>query len=201
MINKEQASKNKSWIILLSVIAVLLLYGIFSYNKLVNQEEKLSTTWNNLQVSYQRRFDMIPQLTQVVKASSDYEKNTLIRLAEIRAQKGGVITTDNSIGQYQDLEQKQADFANTFNKILAVVESYPDIKSQQNYVRLQDQIKGTERRIKFSRKDFNDAVMNYNTYVRTFPSNIAAKIFGFKIKEGFTADMGADKAPEISFNK
>lgn len=184
------------------MLAVLCIYGVVSFNKFVTKEEKVKNTWNDLQARYQRRFDMIPSLVSVVKASSDYEKNTLLKLTEIRSQKAGVILTgDPNSELYKKLESEQSDLANTFNQMIAVVEKYPDIKSQQNYVRLQDQIKGTESRIRFARKDFNEAVQGYNTYVRSFPSNLAAKVFGFKIKEGFTADTGTDKAPEINFGK
>jgi LemA protein len=197
----QKLGKKKIYIILLALLAVLLLWGIITRNSLIAKDEKVTSTWNNLYVSYQRRFDLIPQLNAVVKASSDFEKSTLVQLTEIRAQKGGIVADETSSSNYNKLESNQADYANTFNKVLAVVERYPDIKSQQNYIRFQDQIAGTERRIKFSRKEFNDAVLNYNTSVRSFPSSLVASLFGFKVKDGFVADTGADKAPEIKFNK
>ncbi len=196
------SKKNNLWILLLGFLAVVFIYGFISYNKFVSKEEKVKNTWDNLQARYQRRLDMIPSLVSVVKASSDYEKNTLVKLTEIRAQKAGVKITGNPESDiYKKIEAEQGDFANTFNRMIAVVEKYPDIKSQQNYVRLQDQIKGTENRIKIARKDFNYAIQDYNTYTRSFPSNLIAKIFGFAIKNGFTADGGAGTAPEINFNK
>jgi LemA protein len=197
----QKLGMKKIYIILLVSLAVLLLWGIITKNGLIGKEEKVTSSWNNLQVSYQRRFDLIPALTSVVKASSDFEKNTLVNLTEIRSKTGQITSNETSSSSYNTLEENQANFANTFNKILAVVEKYPDIKSQQNYVRLQDQIAGTERRIKFSRKEFNDAVLNYNKSVRSFPSSLVASIFGFKVKDGFVADGGADKAPEITFTK
>lgn len=157
-------------------------------------------TWNDLQARYQRRMDLIPQLAKVVKASSDYEKNLLIKLAEIRSQSGAIKTTETpESGTYNNLRNVQEDFANTFNKVLATIENYPELKSQDNYIAFQEQIKGTENRIKFARQDFNESIADYNQYVRSFPSNIAAKMFGYKTKEGFTSEPGADKATEIKF--
>ena len=197
----QKLCKKKILLILLVFLAVLILWGIFSYNQFIRKDETVTSSWNNLQVSYQRRFDLIPALTSVVIASSDFEKNTLVKLAEIRSQKSGIVSNETSSEQYNNQEGNQANFANTFNKILAVIEKYPDIKSQQNYVRLQDQIAGTERRIKFSRNDFNKAIQGYNTSVRSFPSSLVASIFSFKVKDGFKADIGSEKAPEITFTK
>lgn len=193
-------SKNKFIIIPLALLAVLCIYLAISHNKLVAKEEKMINTWNDLQARYQRRMDLIPELAKVVKASSDYEKNLLIKLTEIRAQSGTIKTSgDPESNAYNDLQNVQEDFANTFNKVLAVVEKYPELKSQENYAAFQEQIKGTENRIKFARKDFNESIADYNQYVRSFPSNISAKIFGYKVKEGFTSEVGASKATEIKF--
>jgi LemA protein len=137
-----------------------------------------------------------------VKASTDYEKETLTKLIEARAKAAQVnVTGSPTYDAYKKSEEANAAVVASANQVIAVIEKYPDLKSTNSFVRLQDQLIGTERRIKFSRKDFNEAVMSYNTTVRKFPVNIAASLFGFKAKEGFEADMGADKAPEINFSK
>ena len=193
------AIKNKSLLIIFAVLAVLLLYGIISYNGFVSKEEKVITTYNNLQANYQRRFDLIPMLTQVVKASSEYEQKTLVQLAEIRAKAGSVTTMPPTEAGLKNLESGQSEFATSFNRVLAVLENYPEVKAQRNFLALQDQIKGTERRIRVARGDFNEAVRMYNTSLRTFPSSLMAKLFGFKTKDGFVAEENAKNIVEIKF--
>lgn len=192
----------KYWLTALVIIALLAIFFYTSYNSLVSKDEAVTKTWNNLQSDYQRRGDLIPNLVGSVKASSDYEKETLTKLIEARANAAKVnvsgIPTTESV---QNAETAQADVVNSANRVIAVIEKYPELKTTNAFVRLQDQLIGTERRIKFSRKDFNDAVMGYNKTVRSFPSSIAASVFGFKVKEGFMAQAGAEQAPEINFNK
>jgi LemA protein len=184
------------------VIALLAIFFYSTYNALVRKQENVSKAWNNVQSDYQRRLDLVPNLVAAVKASSDYEKETLTKLIEARSKAAQInVTGSPSYEEYQKTEVANAEVASSANRVIAVIEKYPDLKTTTSFVRLQDQLIGTERRIKFSRKDFNEAVMGYNTAVRSFPSNITAGLFGFKIKEGFTADAGADKAPEIIFTK
>lgn len=186
----------------LIIFALLAIFFYTSYNSLVGKEENVTKTWNNVQSDYQRRLDLIPNLVGTVKASTDYEKETLTKLIEARAKAAQVnVTGSPTYDAYKKSEEANAAVVASANQVIAVIEKYPDLKSTNSFVRLQDQLIGTERRIKFSRKDFNEAVMSYNTTVRKFPVNIAASLFGFKVKEGFEADMGADKAPEINFSK
>jgi LemA protein len=195
-------SGKKIWLIALIVFALLAIFFYTSYNSLVGRQENVAKTWNNVQSDYQRRLDLIPNLVNTVKASSDYEKETLTKLIEARAKAAQVnVTGSPTYDAYKKAEEANGEVAASANRVIAVIEKYPDLKTANSFVRLQDQLIGTERRIKFSRKDFNEAVMGYNKSVRSFPSNIAAKLFGFTIKEGFTADMGTDKAPEINFTK
>lgn len=191
--------KNKSLLILFAVLAVLLIYGIVSYNQFVSKEEAVTNTYNNLQASYQRRVDLIPMLVKVVQASSEFEQKTLVQLTEIRSKAGAVTTMPESQTGLKTLETKQSDFATSFNRVLAVIENYPEIKAQKNFLLLQDQIMGTERRIKVARSDFNEAVASYNTSVRTVPSSLMAKIFGFKPKDGFKAEENAKNIVDIKF--
>ncbi len=190
------------WLTAFIIVALLAIFFYTTYNGLVSKQENLTKTWNNVQSDYQRRLDLIPNLVKTVKASSDYEKETLTKLIEARSKAAGLNVTGNpTIDNFKKAEEANGEVAVSANRVIAVIEKYPDLKTTNSFIRLQDQLIGTERRIKFSRKDFNEAVMGYNKSVRSFPSSITAGIFGFKIKEGFTADMGADKAPEINFNK
>lgn len=196
------SSGKKLWLTALIVIALLAIFFYTSYNSLVRKEENLTKTWNNVQSDYQRRLDLVPNLVNAVKASSDYEKETLTKLIEARANAANVnVTGSPTYDDFVKSETAQAEVASSANRVIAVIEKYPDLKTTNAFVRLQDQLIGTERRIKFSRKSFNEAVMEYNTAVRSFPSSMAASLFGFKLKAGFTADAGTDKAPEINFNK
>jgi LemA protein len=195
-------SGKKFWLIASIVFALLAIFFYSSYNSLVGRQENVTKTWNNVQSDYQRRLDLIPNLVNTVKASSDYEKETLTKLIEARAKAAQVnVTGSPTYDAYKKAEEANGEVAASANRVIAVIEKYPDLKTANSFIRLQDQLIGTERRIKFSRKDFNEAVMGYNKSVRSFPSNIAAKLFGFTVKEGFTADMGTDKAPEINFTK
>ena len=190
------------WLTALIIIALLAIFFYTSYNSLVRKQENVTRTWNNVQSDYQRRLDLIPNLVSTVKQSSEYEKDVLVKLTEARAKAATVnVSGDVSYENYQKTEAANNEVVASANRVIAVIEKYPDVKTTTGFLRLQDQLEGTERRIKFSRKDFNEAVMGYNKSVRSFPASLAAKLFGFKIKEGFTADMGTEKAPEINFTK
>ncbi len=192
----------KSWLIAVIVIALLAIFFFTGYNSLVRKQENVAKTWNNVQSDYQRRVDLIPNLVATVKQSSEYEKDVLVKLTEARAKVASLnVSGDASYENYQKTEAANNELVASANRVIAVIEKYPDIKTTVGFLRLQDQLEGTERRIKFSRNDFNDAVQGYNKTVRSFPSSIAASLFGFKIKEGFTADTGANQAPEINFTK
>ena len=187
--------------IVIIILVILSIYIGVTYNRLVKQDENVKLNWGNLQNSYQRRLDLTPNLVSVVKASSEYEKQTLEQLAEARSKAAQIATTINSVspGNYNAQEQAQGDVANSINRVIAVIEKYPDLKTTKSFVYLQSQLEGTERRIKTSRNDFNLSVAEYNKMVRGFPSNIAASIFGFASKEGFKSDVGSENPPEVKF--
>ncbi len=190
------------WLTALIIIGLLAIFFYTTFNSLVGKQENVTKTWNNVQSDYQRRLDLIPNLVNTVKASSDYEKETLTKLIEARAKAAQVnVTGSPTYDAYKKSEEANAAVVTSANQVIAVIEKYPDLKTTNSFVRLQDQLIGTERRIKFSRKDFNEAVMGYNKAVRSFPANIVAALFGFKVKEGFQADAGAGTAPEINFTK
>jgi LemA protein len=184
--------------------AVVVLLGIFiitTYNGLVKKEEKVKQQWNEVQSSYQRRTDLIPNLVNVVKGQADFEQTTLQKIVEARAKAGSLTTTTGELTaeNYNKQNAVQNELASATNQLIAVVEKYPTLQGTEAFRGLQTQLEGTERRIKFSRKDFNDAIAAYNSSVRSFPTNLVAAIFGFKSKEGFQSDAGAEKAIEIKF--
>jgi LemA protein len=193
--------RSRPWIILLVILAIVGVWISVSYNGLVKQDENVKLNWGNLQNAYQRRLDLTPNLVTVVKASSDFEKQTLQEVAEARAKASQVSidATGLSAENYAKLEQAQGQVASSMNRLIGVIEKYPDLKTTQSFLLLQSQLEGTERRIKVSRNDFNAAVATYNKKVRGFPGSIVATIFGFSAKEGFTADAGANNAPEVKF--
>lgn len=182
---------------------ILVLLGIITittYNSLVKKEEMVKKQWSEVQSTYQRRLDLIPNLVNVVKGVSDFEQTTLIQIAEARsrAQKGLTVTELNRENM-ADQQRLQDSVAAATNRLIIQIERYPTLKGTAAYSGLQTQLERTEYRIKIARKDFNEAVATYNRKVRNFPSNMVAGIFGFRQKDGFTADAGTDKPVEIKF--
>lgn len=182
------------------ILAVLILYSIVGYNSLVKKEEKIKQQWSEVQNTYQRRLDLIPNLVNVVKGVSDFESETLQKIAEARTKAlSGLSVTEITADNYKKQSDLQDSLAAATNRLILVVEKYPALKGTEAYAGLQTQLEGTERRIKVARNDFNEAVADYNKKVRSFPSNIIAGLFGFDKKEGFQAEAGSDKAVEIKF--
>ena len=192
---------NKVWLFVIAILVIIALYTGTTYNKLVKQDENVKLTWGNLQNAYQRRLDLTPNLVSAVKGSSDFERQTLQQVTEARSKAMQVAVTATGVSpeNYKKQEEAQAEVANSVNRVIGVIEKYPDLQSSKNFLYLQSQLEGTERRIKVSRNDFNGAVASYNMKVRRFPSSIVARLFGFKSKEGFTSDPGAETAPEVKF--
>jgi len=193
--------RSKVWLLALSILVILSIYIGVTYNRLVKQDENVKLNWGNLQNSYQRRLDLTPSLVAVVKASSDYEKQTLEQLANARykAAQISMNVKGADYNSYSTQEKAQAEVATSINRVIGLIEKYPDFKSTKSYLYLQSQLEGTERRIKTSRNDFNQSVAQFNKLVRGFPSNIAASFFGYKPKEGYKSDGSAEKAPEVKF--
>ncbi len=183
---------------------ILVLLGVFvmvTYNGLVKKEEKVKQQWSEVNNSYQRRLDLVPNLVNVVKGQADFEKGTLEKIAEARAKASSAITTTSepTAENINATDNAQNELATAANRFIAVVERYPDLKGTEAFRGLQTQLEGTERRVKFARKDFNEAVQAYNSSVRSFPTKLVAGIFGFQTKTSFQSDAGADKAVEIKF--
>jgi LemA protein len=166
----------------------------------VTREENVKLRWSEVQNTYQRRLDLIPNLVNVVKGESDFEKETLVKIAEARAN-ALAAAGDNSISaeNYRKQNDLQDSLAAAANRVILLMEKYPVLKGTAAYRGLQVQLEGTERRIRVARDDFNAAVAAYNRKVRGFPSNLVAGMFGFKKKEGFESVPGSDQAVEIKF--
>lgn len=195
---------SKSLIMLLVVVVGILSLGgcaVSKYNTLVSQEETVNNTWSDLQSSYQRRADLIPNLVSTVKGYAKHESETLQGVVAARA-KATQITVDPTKATPQQLaayQSAQGELSQALGKLLAITENYPDLKANQNFSELQAQLEGTENRINESRKLYNAAVQTYNVTVRSFPMNILSAMFGFEKKTGFEASQEAQNAPSVQF--
>ncbi|MCX7767873.1 MAG: LemA family protein [Flavobacteriales bacterium] len=182
---------------------LLLIVGMLgcSYNNMVNREEKVESAWAQVETQYQRRADLIPNLVNTVKGAADFEQETLTRVVEARAAATSIklnaddLTPEN----LRRFQEAQDQLSGALSRLLVIVERYPDIKANQNFRDLQVQLEGTENRIATARKDFNDAVMAYNAFIRRFPNNLIAGLFGFEKRGYFEASEGAERVPEVKF--
>ena len=193
-----------SSLVLIVIIGLLVLVGGCAgcgYNSMVKLDEDVKNKWANVQSDYQRRADLIPNLVNTVKGYANFEQETLTRVIEARAKATSVqVNADNLTPEnLEKFQQAQGEVSSALSRLLVTVERYPDLKANQNFMDLQKQLEGTENRIKVSRNDFNTAVQGYNSKVRTFPNNLFAGLFGFKVKEPFKADPGSERAPEVKF--
>lgn len=196
--------KKKGLIILfVVVVVVVMLYSFFAgrYNTMVEKQQVAEKSWANVETQYQRRSDLIPNFVSTVKGYAEHEKTTLEGVIEARSK--ATQTTikfddinDQTLAKYQ---QSQGEISQALGRLMAISESYPDLKANQNFLALQDELAGTENRIAVSRKDFNESVTDYNMYVKRFPTNLVASMFGFTPKSLFAADAGAEKAPTVQF--
>jgi LemA protein len=191
----------KNLLIVLAVIIVICLIGGCSYNGMVSKEEAVKAKWGAVESQYQRRSDLIPNLVATVKGAANFEKSTLVDVTNARARATSIQVdptklTPETIQKYQ---AAQGQLSTALGRLLVASENYPTLKANDNFTELQAQLEGTENRINVARLDFNDAVQDYNTTVRSFPAVITAKLFGFNEKGSFAAEAGADKAPKVAF--
>ena len=193
--------KRLGLIITLAIVAVVLFWGVSGYNGLVSMDEGVQNKWADVETQYQRRADLIPNLVNTVKGYAAHEKETLEGVVKARSEATSVkIDAENMTAEQMAQYQKaQNGVSSALSKLLLVVEKYPDLKANQNFLELQSQLEGTENRITVARRDFNGAAKEYNTAIRKFPKNILAGMFGFEKKAYFEAQEGADKAPEVQF--
>lgn len=194
----------KTWIIL-AVVAVIIFASYSwvknSYNSMVTLDEGVTSQWGQVENVYQRRSDLIPNLVATVKGYADFEKETLTQVIEARA-KATQVTVDPTkldAQAIQNFQQAQSGVSSALGRLMVVVEKYPDLKANQNFMDLQAQLEGTENRITVERQKFNQVAQAYNTLIRKFPKNILAGMFDFEKKAYFEAEKGAEKAPEVKF--
>ena len=197
-------SLSKKNLILLAVGGLLLIcvfWSFSTYNSLVGQDEVVTTAWGNVQTQYQRRSDLIPNLVSVVKGYAKHEKETLDAVVSARARATQITVSADGLTpeKLQQYQQAQGQLSTALGKLLAVSESYPNLKANENFSELQAQLEGTENRISESRTRYNKAVQGYNISVRKFPGNIVAKMFGFAPKAKFEAAENAQNAPTVNF--
>jgi LemA protein len=191
-------------VVVLAVIFVLGTYAYVknAYNNFVTLEETINQTWAQVQNVYQRRYDLIPNLVETVKGYAAHEKDTLTAVTEARAKVGGVMqmrAEELTPEKLQQFQQAQAGLGGALQRLMVVVERYPDLKANENFIRLQDELAGTENRISTERRRFIEASQAYNTAIRKFPQNIIANTLGFQKKPYFEAAQGAEQAPKVKF--
>lgn len=194
----------KKWIIIGGILLVVfLIYSSISgsYNKMVQKDEAVKGQWGNVENVYQRRSDLIPNLVSTVKGYADFEQKTLTDVIEARSKATQVKISPENLNKesLKQFQSAQGELSSTLSRLMMVVEQYPNLKANQNFLDLQAQLEGTENRIAVERKRFNDLSQEYNTFIRQFPKNIWASLFGFEKKVYFEAEAGAEKAPKVSF--
>jgi LemA protein len=191
---------------LLSVVVLVMIASSFSgcgYNSLVSSEENIKSAWAQVENQYQRRADLIPNLVKTVEGAADFEKSVLTEVTEMRSKVGQTkLSVDdlNDPEKFQQYQQAQDKLSSALSRLLVVTENYPQLRSNDNFLQLQSQLEGTENRISVERKKFNEAVQTFNTSVRSFPTVITAKLFGFKEKPYFKGKEGSENAPDVNFD-
>ena len=194
----------RSYIILGSVGALLLI-GIITYisvyNKAVSLQESVGEKWGNVQSAYQRRADLVPNLVKTVKAYAEHEKGTFTAVIEARSKATSVQIDPSKLDaqSIQKFQEAQSGLSSALSKLMVVVEQYPDLKANKNFLELQSQLEGTENRIKQERDKYNEAIKEYNTHIRGFFSSMLLNKETFSKRTGFQAEAGSEKAPEVKF--
>ena len=195
----------KTGIIVLIVIVVLVFWGfswgISTGNKMVSMDEGVAASWSQVENVYQRRSDLIPNLVNTVKGYADFEKSTLTAVIEARAKATQITVDPTKLTQasMQQFQQAQGGLSSALGRLMVVVEKYPDLKANEQFLNLQAQLEGTENRITVERQKFNEIARTYNTYIRQFPNMIIASMRNFEKKAYFEAEKGAEKAPKVQF--
>ena len=197
----------RTGLIVLIVIVVLVFWGfqwgISTGNKMVTMDEGVAASWSQVENVYQRRSDLIPNLVNTVKGYADFEKSTLTAVIEARAKATQVTVDPTKLTQasMQQFQQAQGGLSSALGRLMVVVEKYPDLKANEQFLNLQAQLEGTENRITVERQKFNEVARTYNTYIRQFPQSIIASMRNFEKKAYFEAEKGAEKAPKVDFSK
>ena len=190
----------KTLLIVLAIVVVAVLFVVGKYNTIVKYDETVKTAWSQVENVYQRRLDLIPNLVNTVKGAAAQESGVLVAVVNARANATKVTVDINDAKSLAEFQKVQGEVSSSLSKLLAVVESYPALQSIQAFRDLMTQLEGTENRITVERKNFNDSVNTLNIYIRRFPANIVAAMFGFEKAQQFEAKEWADVAPAVDFS-
>ena len=197
----------KALIAVIIVVVILLIIvgkGIGTYNNIIALEEGVKAQWAQVENTYQRRFDLIPNLVSTVQGEANFEKSTLTEVMEMRSRMGGTVKLDESLmndeAALKRFQEMQGTLSGALQRLMAVSENYPDLKSNKSFQELRVQLEGAENRIAVERKRYNETVQAYNTTIRQFPTNIVAGFAGASPKALFSADAGASVAPKVQFD-
>lgn len=193
--------KQLGWIIPVVILVVIVMWAVGGYNGMVTLDEGVQGKWADVETQYQRRADLIPNLVSTVKGYAAHESETLESVVKARSEASSVKVdpenlTPEKLAEYQ---KAQSGVSSALGRLMVIVEKYPDLKANQNFLELQSQLEGTENRINVARRDFNEAAKSFNTTIRKFPKNILAGMFGFEKKAYFEAEKGAEQAPKVEF--
>lgn len=192
-------------VVIVLLALFIILPGFFSYNKLVNLDEGVNGAWSEVENLYQRRYDLVPNLVETVKGYAKFERETLEAVIQARANatRPNISTSDlvNNPAMQQQFIQAQENLGQALGRLLVVVERYPDLKANQNFIRLQDELAGTENRIAVARRRYNETVLDYNRAIRRFPVFIVAGLMGFDKRAYFETSAEAKQAPKVDFNR
>lgn len=189
-------NKKTGIIALIAAIVVIGMWAMSAYNSMVELQEKATTALANVQSTYQRRADLIPNLVETVKGYAKHEQETLESVVEARSKATSITLDADNMQQFQ---AAQSELSSALGRLIAVGEAYPDLKANENFLDLQKQLEGTENRINEARNTYNREVQNYNVGIRRFPKSLFAGMFGFDKMQKFEAEAGAEKAPQVKF--
>ena len=193
--------KTVTWIVVLGVLAIAVVWGISRYNAIISAEENVNTAWSQVENQYQRRADLIPNLVETVKGYAAHESTTLEGVIAARAKATQVLVdpTNATAEQIAAFQAAQGELSQALGRLMAISENYPDLKANQNFAALQSQLEGTENRITVARNNFNEVARQFNTMIRRFPTNIIANAMNAEKRPYFEANAGAEQAPQVQF--
>ena len=192
---KENKFRVKSWMVIVAIVVVLILWFFGTYNGLISLSSKVDAQWANVESQYQRRIDLIPNLVSTVKGYAKHEENIFTEITELRSRWQDAKSSNNINAEIQTINQVEG----ALSRLLVVVEAYPDLKASQNFLSLQDELAGTENRIAVERMRYNEAVRGYNIKIKRIPAAIVANILNFESRPYFEAEEGAEQAPQVNF--
>jgi LemA protein len=202
--NMSKGARNLIIVLALIIVFILVLvsYVVSKYNTIIVRDEAVKNAWSQVENQYKRRYDLIPNLVETVKGYAEHERETFIAVTEARAKVGQLNITPELINNpqaFSQFQKAQDGLSGVLSRLMVVLERYPELKANENFIRLQDELAGTENRIAVERKRFNDAVLAYNAYIRRFPTNMFANMFGFERAAYFEAPEEAEEAPKVEF--